>query len=160
MPNFMAVVRAVKAPPPAALPTIPLFSSLTTEAFTALLREAMEHAGTDVDGKRQFTLTDNINLWVGRHVVPGDRQQMAGPYFANVWEYPMVSQYPNAFTGRDDGAGKSPEARIAEVHAADVARARTLLRDAIAMAREQWLPGNAIADALAVMGVDDCSPAN
>ncbi|MCQ9379207.1 hypothetical protein [Methyloversatilis sp. XJ19-49] len=52
----------------------------------------------------QFTLTDNINLWVGRHVVPGDRQQMAGPYFANVWEYPMVSRNPNAYTGRDDGA--------------------------------------------------------
>jgi len=49
---------------------------------------------------------------------------------------------------RDDGAGMSPEARIAEVHAADVARARTLLKEAIAMAREQWLPGNAIADAL------------
>ncbi|MDP2868964.1 hypothetical protein [Methyloversatilis sp.] len=52
----------------------------------------------------QFELTDNVNLWVGRHVVPGDRQQMAGPYFANVWEYPMVSRNPNAYTGRDDGA--------------------------------------------------------
>ncbi|OYW26974.1 MAG: hypothetical protein B7Z51_09480 [Methyloversatilis sp. 12-65-5] len=49
----------------------------------------------------QFTLTDSVNLWVGRHVVPGDRQQMAGPYFANVWEYPMVSRNPNAYTGRD-----------------------------------------------------------
>ena len=52
----------------------------------------------------QFELTDSVNLWVGRHVVPGDRQQMAGPYFANVWEYPMVSRNPNAYTGRDDGA--------------------------------------------------------
>ena len=59
----------------------------------------------------------------------------------------MSRRHPSA-TGRDDGAGKSPEARIAEVHAADVARARTLLKEAIAMAREQWLPGNAIADAL------------
>lgn len=48
---------------------------------------------------------------------------------------------------RHDGT-KSPEARIAEVHAADVAKARTLLQEAIAAAREQWLPGNAIADAL------------
>lgn len=45
-------------------------------------------------------------------------------------------------------AGTTPEARIAEVHAADVARARAMLKEAIAMAREQWLPGNAIADAL------------
>ena len=46
------------------------------------------------------------------------------------------------------GAGTTAEARIAEVHSTDVARARALLKDAIAMAREQWLPGNAIADAL------------
>lgn len=52
----------------------------------------------------QFELTDSVNLWVGRVLVPGDRQQMAGPYFANVWEYPMVSRNPNAYTGRDDGA--------------------------------------------------------
>jgi hypothetical protein len=59
----------------------------------------------------------------------------------------MSRRLPPA-AGPDDGAGMSPEARIAEVHAADVARARTLLKEAIAMAREQWLPGNAIADAL------------
>lgn len=59
----------------------------------------------------------------------------------------MSHRHPSA-TGRDDGAGTSLEARIAEVHAADIAKARTLLKDAIAMAREQWLPGNAIADAL------------
>ena len=59
----------------------------------------------------------------------------------------MSHRHPSA-TGRDDGAAMSPEARIAEVHAADVARARDLLKEAIANAREQWLPGNAIADAL------------
>lgn len=59
----------------------------------------------------------------------------------------MSGRHPPG-TGHDDGAGLSPEARIAEVHAADVAKARALLKDAIAMAREQWLPGNAIADAL------------
>ena len=42
----------------------------------------------------------------------------------------------------------TPEARIAGVHASDVAAARTLLKQAIDAAREQWLPGNAIADAL------------
>ncbi len=59
----------------------------------------------------------------------------------------MSHRHPSA-TGLDESAAPSPEARIAEVQAADVARARTLLKDAIAMAREQWLPGNAIADAL------------
>lgn len=40
------------------------------------------------------------------------------------------------------------EARIADIHAADVANARALLKQAVATAREQWIPGNAIADAL------------
>jgi len=59
-----------------------------------------------------------------------------------------MSHRHRSATGRNDGAGTSPEARIAEVHAADVAKARALLKDAVAMAREQWLPGNAIVDAL------------
>jgi hypothetical protein len=65
-----------------------------------------------------------------------------------------MSRRQPAATGRADGPGLSPEARIAEVHAADVAKARALLKDAIAMAREQWLPGNAIADALVQELVD------
>jgi hypothetical protein len=48
---------------------------------------------------------------------------------------------------RQDDA-TTPEARITEVHAADVAKVRRLLKDAIARARDQWLPGNAIADAM------------
>ncbi len=52
----------------------------------------------------QFELTDGVNLWIGRLLPPGDRSQMAGPYFGNVWEYPMVARYPSAYTGRDDGA--------------------------------------------------------
>jgi len=48
----------------------------------------------------------------------------------------------------EEAGAKTPEARIADIHAADVANARTLLKQAIDAAREQWLPGNAIADAL------------
>lgn len=40
------------------------------------------------------------------------------------------------------------DARIAEVHASDVANARALLKQAIETARTQWIPGNAIVDAL------------
>ena len=57
-----------------------------------------------LDVVAQFELMDGLNLWFGRMLPPTDRANLAGPYFANVWEYPMVSQYPNAFTGRDDGA--------------------------------------------------------
>lgn len=52
----------------------------------------------------QLELADGLNLWFGRVLPPGDRSQMAGPYFGNVWEYPMVARYPSAYTGRDDGA--------------------------------------------------------
>jgi hypothetical protein len=48
----------------------------------------------------------------------------------------------------------TPEARIAEVHASDVANARNLLRQAIETARERWIPGNAIADALILELID------
>ncbi|MCW5733400.1 MAG: hypothetical protein KIS73_04715 [Enhydrobacter sp.] len=37
---------------------------------------------------------------------------------------------------------------IAQVHAADVAAARQLLGGALSVARENWIPANAIADAL------------
>jgi hypothetical protein len=57
-----------------------------------------------LDVVAQFELTEGINLWFGRMLPPTDRANLAGPFFANVWEYPGVSQYPNAFTGRDDGA--------------------------------------------------------
>jgi hypothetical protein len=42
----------------------------------------------------------------------------------------------------------TPNERIAQVYAADVAAARQLVGDAISAARERWIPVNAIADAL------------
>lgn len=37
---------------------------------------------------------------------------------------------------------------VAEVHSADVGAARAVLREAIGIARERWIPGDAIADAM------------
>ncbi len=48
----------------------------------------------------------------------------------------------------------TPEARIAEVHSADIATARALLKQAVTTAREQWVPANAIADALILELID------
>ncbi|MBU0601540.1 MAG: hypothetical protein KKD25_03945 [Gammaproteobacteria bacterium] len=56
-----------------------------------------------LDAILQFEAADGVNLWLGRLVPPTDRSNMAGNQFANVWGYPRVSLYPNAFTGRDDG---------------------------------------------------------
>ncbi len=41
-----------------------------------------------------------------------------------------------------------PDERLAQVHAADVAAARRLLDSALSIARERWIPVDAIADAL------------
>jgi hypothetical protein len=42
----------------------------------------------------------------------------------------------------------NPETVIAEVHASDVATAQVLMKHAIAKARDQWIPADAIVDAL------------
>lgn len=42
----------------------------------------------------------------------------------------------------------NPETAIAEVHASDVATARVMLKHAIAKAHDQWIPADAIVDAL------------
>jgi len=57
-----------------------------------------------LDGYAQFEFFEGANLWVGRMLPPSDRANLDGPYYLNSWLYPMVSQYPSRFDGRDDGA--------------------------------------------------------
>lgn len=57
-----------------------------------------------LDGYAQFEFFEGANLWVGRMLPPSDRANLDGPYFLNTWFYPMVSQYPAKYAGRDDGA--------------------------------------------------------
>jgi len=58
-----------------------------------------------IDGYAQIEPTPEINLWVGRMLPPTDRSNLDGPYYLNNWVYPgVVSQYPSAAVGRDQGA--------------------------------------------------------
>lgn len=58
-----------------------------------------------LDAMAQFEFSPYFNVWMGRFLPPSDRANLAGPYFANAWEYPGVaSAYPARFAGRDDGA--------------------------------------------------------
>jgi hypothetical protein len=57
-----------------------------------------------LDGYAQFEFFEGANLWIGRMLPPSDRANLDGPYYLNSWLYPMVSQYPAKFAGRDDGA--------------------------------------------------------
>ncbi len=68
---------------------------------------------TDYDGAGNVQVLDAVaklefhelfNVWVGRLLPPSDRSNLSGPYYANVWDFPFVQQYPAIFAGRDDGA--------------------------------------------------------
>jgi len=57
-----------------------------------------------LDAYGQVELYDAFNVWIGRMLPPSDRANLAGPYYANAWQYPgVVSQYPQIFAGRDTG---------------------------------------------------------
>ena len=56
-----------------------------------------------IDGIAKLELADPINIWLGRMLPPSDRANLSGPYYQNMWDYPIVSQYPSLIYGRDDG---------------------------------------------------------
>ncbi|TXF11052.1 hypothetical protein [Pelomicrobium methylotrophicum] len=57
-----------------------------------------------LDAIVQFEFFDAFNVWAGRMLPPSDRANLAGPYYANTWQYPgVISQYPAIFAGRDNG---------------------------------------------------------
>jgi hypothetical protein len=63
----------------------------------------------DLIGK--FKITDELNVWFGRMLVPSDRSNFSGPWFMSAWNYPglfrpgaaPVGPRQGAF-GRNDGA--------------------------------------------------------
>lgn len=69
-----------------------------------------------LDAYGQVELYDAFNVWMGRMLPPSDRANLAGPYYANAWQYPgVVSQYPAIFAGRDTGItvwGKPLEGKL------------------------------------------------
>lgn len=57
-----------------------------------------------LDAVVKYTPSPYFNVWMGRHLPPSDRANLAGPYFANAYDYPgLVSRYPAIFAGRDNG---------------------------------------------------------
>ena len=69
-----------------------------------------------LDAYGQVELYESFNIWMGRMLPPSDRANLAGPYYANAWQYPgVVSQYPQIFAGRDTGLtvwGKPLEGKL------------------------------------------------
>jgi len=45
-----------------------------------------------------------FDIWVGKFLPPSDRSNLNGPYFLNVYDFPVVQAYPAIAAGRDLGA--------------------------------------------------------
>jgi hypothetical protein len=57
-----------------------------------------------LDAVVKYSPSPYFNVWMGRHLPPSDRANLAGPYFAMPFDYPgLVSRYPAIFAGRDNG---------------------------------------------------------
>lgn len=56
-----------------------------------------------LDGILQVEPWKEFNVWFGRMLTGSDRSNLDGPYFLSTYAYPIVSQYPGAWAGRDDG---------------------------------------------------------
>ncbi len=56
-----------------------------------------------MDAIGRFEFSEGFNVWVGRMLPPSDRSNLDGPYYLSTWSFPMGSQYPAKFAGRDNG---------------------------------------------------------
>lgn len=57
-----------------------------------------------MDAVVKYAPSPYFNVWMGRHLPPSDRPNLAGPYFSVPFDYPgLVSRYPSIFAGRDNG---------------------------------------------------------
>ncbi len=56
-----------------------------------------------LDGVAKLEVSDPFNMWLGRFIPPSDRATLSGPYYQNMWDFPIVSRYPSKIAGRDEG---------------------------------------------------------
>jgi hypothetical protein len=56
-----------------------------------------------LDARATFSIK-GFDLWVGKFLPPSDRSNLNGPYFLNVFNFPVVQAYPAIAAGRDHGA--------------------------------------------------------
>lgn len=67
-----------------------------------------------LDAIAKFEFSPQVNIWAGRHLVPSDRAEMSGPFYANTYDFNKTPFYSSDFSvsfgsggagvyGRDDG---------------------------------------------------------
>ncbi|MGC4066259.1 MAG: hypothetical protein QM784_16800 [Polyangiaceae bacterium] len=58
-----------------------------------------------LDAIFKIEVNDFINVWAGRMLPPSDRANLSGPYYQNIWNYPVhANLYPAIYAGRSNGA--------------------------------------------------------
>jgi len=79
-----------------------------------------------LDAVGEFEINPMFNIWAGRLLVPSDRAEMSGPFYANTYEFNKTPFYPSDFStsfgtngagvyGRDDGVnlwGSSAQGKL------------------------------------------------
>ena len=79
-----------------------------------------------LDAVGKFEISPMLNVWAGRLLVPSDRAEMSGPFYANTYEFNKTPFYPSDFStsfgtdgagvyGRDDGVnlwGSSAQGKL------------------------------------------------
>lgn len=83
-----------------------------TEQIAFELNTECTFCGSDLedydilDAIVKFNLSPVFNVWVGRLLVPADRAEMSGPYYANVYDFNKTPFYPADYsTSFSNGAG-------------------------------------------------------
>lgn len=61
-----------------------------------------------LDAVAKFSIK-GFDVWAGRFLPPSDRSNLDGPYFLNVFDFPVVQAYPAIFAGRDNGVALMKE---------------------------------------------------
>jgi hypothetical protein len=59
-----------------------------------------------LDAIAKFEFSPAFNVWAGRMLVPADREEMSGPYYANIWNWAKTPFGP-ADWGEDHGTGNA-----------------------------------------------------
>jgi len=77
------------------------------EVNTESSADGSELGATILDAVAKLSVSDSVNLWVGRFLAPSDRANLSGPYYGNVGnDHARASSFymnGNQQAGRDDG---------------------------------------------------------
>lgn len=79
---------------------------LNTEAFWSSSNAPFDEEFGILDAIAKFEISPAINIWAGRMLVPADREEMSGPYYANIWNA-FKTPFGPADWGEDHGKGNA-----------------------------------------------------